>query len=97
MDFNFDSYDCIIMGDILEHLTIKDAQKILNRITKNKQKCLVAVPYTMEQEEEEGNIYETHLQPDLTPENMLERYKQLKFLIGNNKYGYYINKKYEKE
>ena len=96
MQFDFDSYDCIIMGDILEHLTIKDAQKILKRITKNKQKCLVAVPYMMEQGEYKGNIYETHLQPDLTPKNMLERYKKLKFLIGNDKYGYYINKKYEK-
>ena len=96
MDFDIKEYDCIVMGDILEHLTIKDAQKIIQNITSNKQKCLVAIPYEMEQGEQEGNIYETHLQPDLTRENMKERYPQLKHLIGNEKYGYYINKKYEK-
>lgn len=92
VDFDFSKYDCIILGDILEHLTVDDAKKILKTITKNKQKCLVAVPYEMEQGESEGNIYETHLQPDLTPKIMLERYPDLKLLIGNDLYGYYINK-----
>ena len=92
VDFDFSKYDCIILGDILEHLTVDDAKKILKTITNNKQKCLVAVPYEMEQGESEGNIYETHLQPDLTPKIMLERYPDLKLLIGNDLYGYYINK-----
>jgi hypothetical protein len=33
------------------------------------------------------------LQPDLTPKIMTERYPQLKLLIGNDRYGYYINSK----
>lgn len=92
VDFDFTDYDCIILGDVLEHLSVPDAQKIIKTIQKNKQKCLVAVPYESEQGESEGNIYETHLQPDLTIEIMGERYPELKLLIGNERYGYYVNK-----
>ena len=45
-----------------------------------------------EQEADGGNHYQIHLQPDLTPELMLQRYPSLKLLIGNKRYGYYINK-----
>ncbi len=92
LDFDISKYEVIILGDILEHLNIKDAQDLINKITEKKIKCLVAVPYEMEQGELEGNVYETHLQPDLTPDIMLERYPNLKLLIGNERYGYYINK-----
>lgn len=52
----------------------------------------------MEQGEHEGNIHETHLQPDLTPKIMEDRYPELGLLYGSEYYGYYINKKpkYEK-
>jgi hypothetical protein len=53
---------------------------------------MVAVPYMMEQGEWGGNIHETHYQPDLTPENMLERYPSLELLYSNEWYGYYISK-----
>lgn len=85
-----DQYDFFILGDVLEHLTIEDAQKFIELLQSKNKKYLVAVPYCLEQGEYEGNVYETHLQPDLTPENMLERYPQLKFLCGNELYGYYI-------
>ena len=88
-DFDFSGYDYIILGDILEHLTINDAQNII--INDNKIKCLVAVPYLSKQGEHEGNIYEIHLQEDLTPKIMKQRYPSLKLLYGNEGYGYYIN------
>lgn len=90
-EFDFKPYDYIIMGDILEHLTAEDAIKFLDQVNFNNQKCLVAVPYEYEQGEYEGNIHETHLQPDLTPEVMQKRYPSLKLLVGNGFYGYYIN------
>ena len=80
--FNISSYDYIILGDVLEHLSIDNAKKVLNTINKNNQKCMVAVPYLSEQGEHEGNIYEAHLQPDLTPEIMKQRYPSLKLLYG---------------
>lgn len=93
--FDYSSYDYIIMGDVLEHLTTEEAKNVLEKINKNKQKCLVAVPYNYEQGSYEGNVYETHLQPDLTPQIMLERYPSLRLIFGDNTYGYYINYNYE--
>jgi len=91
MDFDIAPYDYIIMGDILEHLSSKDAIIFLKKIETNNQKCLVAVPYEYEQEEYEGNTFEIHLQPDLTPQIMKSRYSNLELLYGDEKYGYYIN------
>jgi hypothetical protein len=90
-------YDFFILGDVLEHLSVEDAQWLMNFLRMCKKKFLVAVPYQMEQDEYEGNIHETHLQPDLTPENMLERYPDLELLYGNGYYGYYTNKKQKHE
>jgi len=89
--FDIAEYDYIIMGDILEHLTIEDAKELIKKITHNGNKCLVAIPYTMEQGVVNGNIYETHLQPDLTHEVFLFRYPMMKELYRNHEYGYYIN------
>ena len=91
IDFDIDMYDYIIMGDILEHLSIEDAHNLLTKIHLGGKKCLVAIPYTMEQGEVNGNIYETHLQPDLTHEVFLFRYPMMKELYRNFEYGYYIN------
>lgn len=93
--FNFYSYGLLIMGDILEHLTIEDAQSILHKIKVNNQGVMIAVPYLFEQGEEYGNVYETHLQPDLTPDIMLERYPDLKLIYGDENYGYYGNSKFD--
>ena len=91
------AYDFYILGDVLEHLSVEDAQWLMNFLKVRGKKYLVAVPYVMEQGEHEGNVHETHLQPDLTPENMLERYPDLELLYGNNFYGYYTNKKQKHE
>ena len=91
IDFDIDMYDYIIMGDILEHLSIEDAHNLLTKIHLGGKKCLIAIPYTMEQGEVNGNIYETHLQPDLTHEVFLFRYPMMKELYRNFEYGYYIN------
>lgn len=98
VDFHFDYYDFIIIGDVLEHLSVEDAQSIIKKIVNNGKKCLIAVPYLMEQGEHEGNIHETHLQPDLTPEVMKSRYPELQLLYANQYYGYYVNRtqKHEK-
>jgi len=92
-----DKYDFFILGDVLEHLTIEEGKYLMLFLKQNKKQYLVAVPYQMEQGEYEGNIHETHLQPDLTPEIMLERYPDLELLYGNQFYGYYINKKQKHE
>ena len=91
LDFDYSSYDYIIMGDILEHLTVEKSTKLLENIQELGIKTLVAVPYLFPQGEEYGNVYETHFQPDLTPELFLERYPMMRLLFGDDKYGYYVN------
>ena len=91
VSFNITNYDYIILGDVVEHLSIEDAHNLLSKIHLSDKKCLVAIPYTMEQGEVNGNVYETHLQPDLTHEIFLFRYPMMKNLIRNFDYGYYIN------
>jgi len=91
LDFDISEYDYIIMGDIIEHIELKDAQELLSYINNSGKKCLVAIPYQMEQCEVDGNIYETHLQSDLTENNFIERYPYMKLLFNNELYGYYVN------
>lgn len=89
-DFKYDFYNIIIFGDIIEHLTVEEAQEVLKYAYDRCDEMIVAVPYEMEQGICEDNVYEIHKQPDLTPENMLERYPMLKLLVKNKKYGYYV-------
>jgi hypothetical protein len=91
LEINLLAYDYIIMGDIVEHLTIDNAQKLIRKITDNGQACMVAVPYMMPQGAVGGNEYERHLQDDLTHKIVLERYPQLHLLFRNEQYGVYIN------
>jgi 2-polyprenyl-3-methyl-5-hydroxy-6-metoxy-1,4-benzoquinol methylase len=89
-DFEYGNYDIIIFGDIIEHLDINDAQNVLKYALNRCKEIIVAVPYEMEQEEVDGNIYEIHKQDDLTKKIMKERYPYLKLLYSNELYGYYV-------
>ena len=88
--FKYDKYDIIIFGDIIEHLDINEAQEVLKYAYNKCKEMIVAVPYELEQDEVEGNVYEIHKQADLTDEIMKERYPYLKLLYKNDLYGYYV-------
>ena len=85
-------YDIVIFGDVLEHIEVEEAQKVLRYAIDRSKEVIVAVPYQYEQGEVEGNVYEIHKQADLTPEIMQKRYPSLELLIGNEEYGYYVSK-----
>lgn len=89
-DFKYGQYDVIIFGDVLEHLEVNEAQKVLEYAIPRCSEMIVAVPYQYEQGEIYGNKYEIHKQDDLTPEIVIERYPYLRLLFGNDKYGYYV-------
>ena len=91
-DFKYDYYDVIIFGDVIEHLSVEDAQKVLEYALPRCKQVIVALPYQYKQGEEYGNIYEIHKQDDLTCDIIKERYPYLKLLFGNEEYGYYIKK-----
>jgi len=94
MNYDISNYDVIIMGDILEHLSVEDGLSLMKRIEDKGQMCIVAVPYKLEQGVCHGNEYEMHKQSDLTEEVMLSRYNNLRLLFGSRcyQYGYYINR-----
>ena len=95
VDFKYDFYDIIIFGDIIEHLEVEDAQKVLEYAKDRCREMIVAVPYHYVQGEIEKNVYEIHKQDDLTHLLMQERYPYLELLYGNSVYGYYIKRKEE--
>lgn len=99
LNFDYDGYDYIIIGDVLEHIEKTKAISLIENIAKKKIKCLVGVPYLLGQTSEfelNGKKWdvesEIHLQPDLTHRVMKSRYPSLElFLTDNSTYGYYIN------
>lgn len=94
-DLNIFLYNYIIMGDVIEHMSVEDAQALLEKIYQNNIYCMVAIPYIMPQGDVGGNEYERHLQDDLTHELFIERYPMMQLLIRNEHYGYYVNYNYE--
>jgi len=90
-DFDISNYEFLIIGDVLEHLSVDDAQILMNKINNLNIKCMIAVPYIAPQGICEDNDAEIHIQDDLTKELMNERYPSLKLIFGNEQYGYYIN------
>lgn len=85
-------YDLIIFGDVLEHMSIEEAQSVLEQAWDRCNNLLVAVPYQWVNRSHYGNPYEVHIQDDLTPENVLQRYPGLEPLFIYERYGYYVKK-----
>lgn len=83
------NYKLIVIGDVLEHLSVEDARAIVSRLTKYSD-LLVAVPYCLPQGSVGGNDHEAHLQEDLTHEIFMERYDGFRCLFRNDRYGYYF-------
>lgn len=92
-DFSYDHYDLIIFGDVLEHMTVEQAQKVLDYAKPRSNDILIAVPFLYHQGECRGNPFERHIQDDLTPELFDCRYpgfQQICHPVPN--YAYYSRK-----
>ncbi len=76
MDFNdYDKYNVAIIGDMLEHLVVEDAQKLISMIP---QYCVIVVPYALTLSQKHENPHNFHEQDDLTHDLMMERYPDLR-------------------
>lgn len=96
-DFNYpENYGAIIMGDVLEHLPIEQAQKAIRDACNHADYVFVATPFEMEQHEVEGNPHEAHIQDDLTHKIMEERYPELKLLSSFGRPGEHVKAIYVK-
>lgn len=89
-EMEYDYYDLIIFGDVLEHMSVKDAQKVIEYAKPRCRDFLIAVPYQWTNRSHYGNPWEVHIQDDLTPKNVLERFKGIQPLFIYDRYGYYI-------
>ena len=84
-------YDVILLMDVIEHLSVEDAQKVINVLLQYSLLLVAAVPFHYAQGALYGNEAEIHLQDDLTNEIFLERYPLFApFKLYGEKYGYYI-------
>ena len=83
-------YDLVIFGDIIEHLPVEDAQKVIEYAKEHADMIIVAVPYKFKQGALYGNPYEEHIQDDLTDDVFMERYKGFTLQIPYENYGYYV-------
>lgn len=99
LDFEFEFYDLIIMGDLLEHIELKYAKKLLSNLMENKcDQIIISVPYEYEQDELYGNKYEKHLQPDMNELYMKKHYPDLELAeITNSDSGHLIATYYWKK
>lgn len=79
-EFDYSKYDLIIFGDVIEHMDVPTAQKVLAYASERCKDMIVAVPFEYPQGAIYGNPWEIHKQPDLTPAIVAERYPDLEVL-----------------
>jgi hypothetical protein len=69
------------MGDVLEHIELESAKKLLSRFISGKcGQIIVSVPYEYEQDELYGNKHEKHLQPETNELFVEKHYPCLKLI-----------------
>jgi hypothetical protein len=88
LEIDFSQYDLIILGDVLEHINLEDAQVLLKKL-ENKN-VIVGVPFEAPQGESFGNTYEIHLQSDLTFIDFFSKYPGFYPLCVRFDYGIFI-------
>ena len=89
-DYEYDHYDLIIFGDVIEHMTVEKAQRVLEYAFPRCEDMIIGIPYELDQDAIYGNPWEIHIQNDLTPENFKERYPEYELLLRPTEdYAYY--------
>ena len=72
--FEYENYDLIIFGDVVEHMSVGEAQAMLNYAWPRCKDMIVVVPFKFRQGMIYNNPYEIHVQDDLTDKLFNERY-----------------------
>jgi hypothetical protein len=92
-NINLQDYDAFILGDVIEHMSSSDSISLFRKINHAKE-IVVCVPFNAPQGEHYGNIYETHIQENLTNQAFLNLYRNFDILCLRYDYGIYIKHKY---
>lgn len=88
---DYEHYDLIIFGDVIEHMAVEKAQRVIEYARPRCREMIIAVPYLYRQGPMYGNQWEAHLQEDLTPELFDARYPGFRIIhrpVPN--YAYYV-------
>ena len=68
-------YDLVIFGDVLEHMTERDALSIWEKVSKQARRAIISIPIIhYHQDAINGNPYEVHVEEDWGPERVLEAF-----------------------
>lgn len=73
-EYKYNWYDLIIFGDVIEHMDVEKAQRVLEYAKSRCHDMIIGVPYKYQQGALYGNPYEVHIQDDLTEEIFCSRY-----------------------
>ena len=92
-DLKYKHYGCVVFGDVIEHMTVEDAQKTLEYAKKHADLVVVGVPYLWPQGRCYGNAWEEHIQEDLTHDLFMERYPGFELFMKQENYGWYTYSK----
>lgn len=93
LGLEYDYYDIVIFGDVIEHMTVEDARASLEYAKHHSSMIVVAVPFLFKQDAIYGNEYERHIQDDLTDAIFNNRYQGFEKLYDFGNYAYYVWKK----
>jgi len=88
----YEYYDLIIFGDVIEHMTVEEAQQVIKYAHPRCKDMIVAVPFLYPQEAVDGNPWQAHKQPELTADLFAERYPSLEVLHYAEEYYCYYHK-----
>lgn len=86
----YEYYDIVIFGDVIEHMTVEDATAALEYAKHHSSMIVVAVPFLYKQGPIYGNEYERHIQDDLTDQVFNNRFKGFDKLYDFGNYAYYV-------
>jgi hypothetical protein len=88
LDIDFNQYDLIILGDVLEHIQLEDAKVLLNKMKHSN--VIIGIPFESPQGVHFDNTFEIHLQEDLTFINFFERFEGYKPFCLRFDYGLFV-------
>lgn len=89
IQIDFEQYDLIILGDVLEHIHLSEAIALINKLKAIN--LIIAVPFMSEQDALNDNQHEIHRQPDITLQSFIKFYPGLFPLCLRFDYAVFVN------
>lgn len=72
------TYDLVILGDVLEHMSESDAVTLWEKISKQAKYAMISIPIIhYHQDAINGNPYEVHVEEDWSMERVLEKFSHI--------------------